>query len=143
MAEVQFRLKGWMALPAILVVLGFLAFRTFTIRTTLASEATEELKVWLSSDYARLHLDGLDVKNLPKNGKDPRIQGLLELDKVEIVSIQARGTNPVYVKVEIRVAGKEPPDGRPTRYYLMEHSMVTGWRVKREISAFSYYMKLF
>jgi len=47
------------------------------------------------------------------------------------------------VKVEVQVAGKDPPDGRRVRYFRMSHSTVTGWRVRWEASAFSYYLKLF
>jgi hypothetical protein len=47
------------------------------------------------------------------------------------------------VKIEIQVAGKDPPDGKRVRYYKMSHSTVTGWRVRRETTMLSYYLKLF
>ncbi len=47
------------------------------------------------------------------------------------------------VRVEISVAGKDPPDGKRVRYYAMSHSVVTGWYLERETTALSYYLKLF
>ena len=69
---------------------------------------------------------------------------LLGLARIELPSIQARGRgDDVVVRVEIRVDGKEPPEGESVRYYRMSHSALTGWRVRRETTALSYYLKLF
>lgn len=143
MAQYQLKLKGWSAIPVILVVLGFLGYRYFTIKTTLASEATDELRLRLQGEYASLLLQDLDPADLSRTGVDRRVQDLLDLEEIEFISVSSRGTDPVIVRVEIRVKGKTPPDGDTTRYYEMEHSMLTGWRVKREVGAFRYYTRLF
>ncbi len=142
MADFEVKLKGWMALPVLVLFVGFAGYRLFSIKTTLASEAAEELKVWIRADYARSYLECIDVNKLDKQTLDPHIEAMAALEKVQIVVISFRGTDPVYVKAEIRVDGKEPPDGRPIRYFLMEYSTLTGWRVLREISALRYHLKL-
>lgn len=143
MSDVRFRLKGWMAVPFTVIVIGFLGYRLLAVKTTLASEGAELLKLWLRSEYASDLLGEIQVEELDRSRVDPKVQSLLDSRKVEFTSISARGTDPVYVKVTIQVNGKEPPDGRSTRYYIMEYSTVTGWRVRREISALSYYLHLF
>ncbi len=47
------------------------------------------------------------------------------------------------VRAEILVDGGTPPDGRSVRYFRMRHSMVTGWRMRYEAHAVSYYLKFF
>jgi len=58
------------------------------------------------------------------------------------VEVRGRGDD-IVVKVEVQVAGKDPPDGRRVRYFRMSHSSVTGWRMRYETSALSYYLKMF
>ena len=143
MNELKIPIKGWAALPVALALMGFLVYRMLTIQSTLASEASEELRFWLRAQYAREALGEIDVEKLDKRQVDPKVQRILDARKVEVISIRARGTDPIYVKIRIQVDGREPPDGRSTRYYIMEHSSVSGWRVRREISALAYYLHIF
>ncbi|MGQ9590305.1 MAG: hypothetical protein ACUVYA_08430 [Planctomycetota bacterium] len=143
MSTEKIRVRGWQAAIVALAALGFLAYRWVTVKTTLASEATVELRVWLRADYTRLLLGELAPGALLNAPNDPRVQALIDLEKIEFPSIESRGVDPVYVRAEIRVAGKDPPDGRRVRYWQMERSAVTGWRVRREISPLRYWLRFF
>ena len=141
--QFNFKFKGWMAVPVLLLVIGFFAYKFFAIKSTLASEATQELKLQLQGEYTSIGLKGIDIQKLDRHRVDPRVQKLLDASKVEFVSVSSKGTDPVYIRVEIRVNGNEPPDGKPVRYYKMKYSTLTGWRVLREVSWWSYYSRLF
>lgn len=143
MSTEKIRVRGWRAAIVILAALGFLAYRWVTVKTTLASEATVELRAWLRADYTRQILGELEPGALLNARTDPRVEALVDLERIEFPSIDSRGVDPVYVRAEIRVAGKDPPDGRRVRYWQMERSAVTGWRVRREISALQYWLRLF
>jgi len=136
-------LKGWAAVPALLFVLAFAGYRLAASKSTLAEEATAKLRLQLKGEYAARHLEGVDPRTLSRDRMDPRVAKLQALERIDLVSISSRGRDPTYVRVEIRVDGKEPPDGRPVRYWCMEYSVITGWRVVREISSWKYYLRLF
>jgi len=143
MNHLRIELKGWAAVAVLVLVVGFLAFRLVSVKTTLASEAADALRAQLRAEYSRELLEGLDVKDLDRDRVDPRIQEILDAGKIEFASIGSRGLDPVYVRVEVRVAGDEPPDGKTTRYFVLSYSTLLGWTVRRETSALWYYLHLF
>lgn len=140
----KLELKGWKAVAALAVVIAVLVGTFRAERSTLESEAADELKVWIRSEYLARGLHGVDPGEISDEELQAKGEELLSLNEVELTSIAARGRgDDIVVKVEIRVAGEEPPDGKPVRYFRMSHSTVTGWRVRRETTALSYYLKLF
>jgi hypothetical protein len=137
-------LKGWKAIAALAVIVAVLAGKFLAERSTLESEAADELKLWLRGEYVSRGLHGVDTGQMTDEELQAKGEELLALNEVEFASIAARGRgDDVVVKVEIRVSGEEPPDGKPVRYFRMSHSTVTGWRVRHETTALSYYLKLF
>jgi hypothetical protein len=89
-------------------------------------------------------MHGIDPGQMSEEELEAKGEELLSLSDVQFTSISARGRgDDIVVKVEIRVAGQVPPDGKPVRYFRMSHSTVTGWRVRHETTALSYYLKLF
>lgn len=137
-------LKGWKAIAALVVVIAVLAGKFLAERSTLESEAADELKLWLRGEYVSRGLHGVDTSQMSEEELQAKGEELLALNEVEFASIAARGRgDDVVVKVEIRVSGEEPPDGKPVRYFRMSHSTLTGWRVRHETTALSYYLKLF
>ena len=146
METTRFQLIGWKAAAVAVVVLGFVGYRYVSLRADLPDELARELKFRLEGEYsasALRELDGVDLQSLSASSVDPRVRRVLDASQVEVVSMSARGSNPVVVRVEIRVAGRDPPDGEPVRYYRAEHRGISGWKVKRRVSALSYYLKLF
>ena len=146
MTNPQINLKGWKAIPLILVVLAIVGYKYYAMRATLDTQATEELKFWLLAEYSRKALDDPKWKNLDamsRSEADRASKDLLGLAKIDIKSIGARGKDDdIVVRVEIEVDGKAPPDGKSIRYFHMKHSTITGWKMKRDAHWISYYLKL-
>jgi len=140
----KIELKGWKAIAALVIIAAAIVWKFAAERSTLATEAADEIKLWLRAEYLAAGMEGFDPSQLSEEEAQAKGEELLGLSEIEFTSIGARGRgDDIVVKVEVRVAGKDPPDGRRTRYFRMSHSTVTGWRVRWEASAFSYYLKLF
>lgn len=132
-----FTLRGWKAITAIAIFALVFLWRVTAAHATLGPEVEEQLRFWLRGEYTSAVLEGLERG-------DPDAKAYREgTNTIVFQSVGVKGTNPVYVRVEVRVDGRDPPDGRPVRYFEFEHSLVLGWRYKRDISALSYYLKLF
>jgi hypothetical protein len=137
-------LKGWKAVAALAVIAAVLAGKFLAERSTLESEAADEIKFWLRSEYLSHGMQDFDLDSMTEQEAEARAEELLSFDDVVFTSIKARGRGDnIVVRVEVEVAGKPPPTGDPVRYFKMTHSTVTGWRVKWETTALSYYLKLF
>jgi hypothetical protein len=140
----KIELKGWKAIAALVIIAAAIVWKFAAERSTLATEAADEIKFWLRAEYLAAGMEGFDLSQLSEEEAQAKGEELLSLSEIEFSSIGARGRgDDIVVKVEVQVAGKDPPDGRRTRYFRMSHSTVTGWRVRWEASAFSYYLKLF
>ena len=142
--EIRIRLGGWKA-----VVVGVIALAVGTFfflkSRSMSQEDLQAVVQILESDYARHGLG--EVKAAMATGADPAAPAeemLARSGRVRLTSIRAKGssTEPI-VRVEIEVDGKEPPDGRPVRYFHMRYSTLTGWRCVRETTAFAYYTRFF
>ncbi len=144
MSEIKVRLTGWKAIAVIVAVAGFVGYRYYSLQTTLATEAAEELKFWLVSEYMASGLPALRqaVESSDPGAATALAQEILDRGRVEFTEISARGSSDdLVVRVEILVDGGAPPDGRRVRYFRMSHSLVTGWRMRRETNVLGYYLK--
>lgn len=145
MTQAQFQLKGWPAVAAIVAVLAFVGFKVFLVHSTLGPKQLEDVKLWLQADYVGANID--ELRDATMSGDEAKIEALaaevLATEKIEFVSVKARGTDEVVVRVEIEVDGRDPPDGKKVRYFLLQHRMGQAWRVKWETTSWSYYLKLF
>ncbi len=139
----KIQLTGWKAIAALLIIAAVIVGKFIMERSTLAGEATQEIKLVLQGEYVAAGLKDVDTAAMSEAEIAAKAEELLKLDQIEFTSISARGRgDDVRVKLEIQVAGQDPPDGKSVRYYQLSHSTVTGWRVRREITALSYYLKL-
>ena len=144
MSEIKIKLTGWKAIVAILAVLAFLAYRYNAMHTTVATEAADELRFWLAAEYMAAGLPALEqaVESGDAVAAEIQAQEILARERIEFPDLSARGSpEDVVVRAEILVDGRAPPIGKPVRYFRMEHSMVTGWRMQREVHAISYYLR--
>lgn len=67
------------------------------------------------------------------------IDSLLIGQSVTFASVKARGASgDMVVRVEVLIDGEPPRDGA-VRYYRMSHSAVTGWRLRHEVHAWTFY----
>jgi len=144
MSEIKIKLTGWKAIVAILAVLAFLAYRYNAMHTTVATEAADELRFWLAAEYMAAGLPALEqaVESGDAVAAEIQAQEILARERIEFPDLSARGSpEDVVVRAEILVDGRAPPVGKPVRYFRMEHSMLTGWRMQREVHAISYYLR--
>lgn len=145
MPNVNIKLTGWKAVVVIVVVAVVAALRLGAGRASLPTDGADALRVWLHAEYVREGLPALEaaIEANDAAAAETQAQEILASDRIVFRSLKARGsTSEVLVRVEIQVDGGEPPVGNSVRYFVMEHSMITGWRMVYETSAISYYLKL-
>lgn len=147
MAETKVHLTGGRAILVLVAIAGVVIWRQSSMKASLDDEAATEIKQWLALRYAAEAMEEHLARE--KTGDASRVDSksldrVLESSQVEIVSIDAKGQpDDVVVRVEVRVAGKEPPDGRGVRYFRMSHSLAAGWRLRHETGKWSYRLRLF
>jgi hypothetical protein len=146
LAEYNFQLKGWHALLAIPLLLGFAGIKMWMHVRTVDDALREAVRSQLMNDYsgrgrkdvARIVAEaraGAPVEALP-----PLIQR-----EVEFTSIAARGVfggQRALVRVEITVDGGAPPDGRAVRYLRVSSGLDGVWIVDGDSDSYSYFMEL-
>jgi hypothetical protein len=138
MSHAQFKLTGFNAVIALIAVIGFAGFRFISATSSIETAAAEELTFWLRSEYTSEYLTDDLVPD------EAMAQQLLALDDIRFREMSARGTtDDLVVRVEIAVDGAPPPFGDEVRYFRMEYSLLTQWRLNRETTKWSYYLKLF
>jgi uncharacterized protein (UPF0333 family) len=138
MGQVEFKLTGAKAIIAIIVVVAFVGFRYVSAASSIETDAASELQLWLRAEYTR----GL-LAEYPEPNEE-MAQRALALDNINFVEINGRGTpDDMVVRVRIRVDGGPPPYGNEVRYFRMEYSQLTKWRLMRETMKWSYYLNLF
>ena len=133
MSRIQVKLTGAKAVVAILLVAAFMGYRYLNATSTIESDAAEELKFWLQAQYAsRLMAESPEPT-------EETARRALALDNIQFSEINGRGTpSDMIVRVRILVNGSPPPDGRPVRYFRMEYSQLTKWKLVRETTGLAY-----
>ncbi len=145
MNDIQINLTGWKAVVAIALFLIFVWFRYQTIQSSAEVEAVEQIKMYLVAEYSQVAMNELAKYNIDEDRDEyeEAAQNLVERTRVTFASVSAMGVSEPVVRVEVLVNGEPPTVGEPVRYYRMNYSSITGWSVKWESSAFSYYTALF
>ena len=87
---------------------------TFVIgRKTLDDDALAPIRQQLQGEYTLSLLPGVD----PQQPDPAGVDRLLALDGITFATVSARGSgDDVIVRLEPRVDGQPPPDGRSVRY---------------------------
>lgn len=139
-----FKLKGPGAVVALVVIAAVVGLQYFSRRQSLQTQGITAIKIQLVADYTRYHLPELQKAAAGGTVDETRIKeivGHVNPDNIDIVSVSARGHGGTCVaRAQIRVAGAEPPDGRSVRYFKMQHSSLTGWRVVSDANPWNYYL---
>jgi hypothetical protein len=136
----MFNFKGRRGAAVAAAVLGFLAWQGLTAFTSLDAGVEEELARRLRAEYAREHFQDLNRADLT----DAKVDSILGSQKVSFESLTVVGTlDETVVRVEIRVDGRAPADGKAVRYYRMSYRIPSGWRIRSETGAFTYYTAFF
>jgi hypothetical protein len=146
MPEYNSQLRGWHALVAVTLLLGFFGVKMYlrirpvddAMRDAVREELLKEYSGRGPKDIARIVTEARQsspVEPLP----------LLVQHDVEFSSIQAHGRmgGPVtLVRAEITVDGGAPPDGRSFRYFRVGQKFTGGWMVVGESDAYRYFQEL-
>ncbi|MFA5138282.1 MAG: hypothetical protein WC728_03535 [Elusimicrobiota bacterium] len=146
--EVQVNLTGWKAVAAIAVLFAVGGFQMIRPGVGFMGGGPKDVvKRWLADKYDTGRFETA-LAGASADMSEEAAQKLLAaareemaMSKVEITGMSARrrGDDEYIVRVEFLVAGKPPPDGKSVRYLLVRKHDVTGWEVRFEDSAFSYY----
>ncbi len=138
MSQIEFKLTGAKAIMAIIVVVAFVGFRYVTAWSSIETDAASELQMWLRAEYTR----GL-LAEYPEPTEE-MAQRAVALENIHFPEINGRGTpDDMVVRVRITVDGHPPPYGNEVRYFRMEYSQLTKWRLRRETTKLWYYLNLF
>ena len=146
MSTKTIKLTGWKALIVIVAIGAFAAIKYSAGRETLPTEGADELKLWISAEYVRAGLPALEeaIESGNREAVEAQTQDVLAGNRIVFRSIKARGSSSdMVVRVEIAVDGGPPPVGDAVRYFAMEYSMITGWRMHHETTALAYYLEFF
>ncbi len=142
--EKTFKLSGPGALVALVVIGAIMGVQFFSQRQTLQTQGIDAIKTYLVAEYTRQYLPELQQATMDgtlSQTRADRIVADVTPENIDIVSITAHGhSGRCVARVEIRVAGSEPPSGGSVRYLRMSHSALTGWRVQRDTNRWSYYL---
>jgi hypothetical protein len=140
------KLTGGKAVAALVVIAAVAAFQFLARTSTLGTEAAEQIKIHLASDYTRFSLPEIQrqVQSASVSTDDvSKLVSSVSPDNIEIMNITARGRgDDIAVRVEVRVSDGVPPDGRSVRYFKLRHSTLTGWTVRQTTTAMSYYLAM-
>ncbi len=138
MSQIQIKLTGVKAVVAILLVAVFVGYRFLNAASTIESDAADELKFWLRGEYA----SQLMAENPEPTEETAR--RALALGNIQFLEINGRGTpGDMIVRVSILVDGSPPPGGRTVRYFRMEYSQLTKWKLVRETTGLAYALNFF
>ena len=146
MSEIKIRVTGWKAIAVLVLAAAFVGYRYNAMRSTVATEAADELRFWLAAEYVAMGLPALEqaLESGDSIAAELQAREIVARDRIEFPSLTARGEpDDVVLRAEILVDGRTPPDGESVRYFQMRHSTVTGWRMRREVTAVSYYLRFF
>ncbi len=141
----EVKLQGPAAVVAVLVF-GLFSLMGYASRSSsFEGQGKEVIISHLKAEYMRKALPQLSKVEDNSEAEDEedsdQINEYLELNRVSLRSAEFRGSDDHFVaRVDVRVNGKTPPDGREVRYFKMKHSHLLGWSVEAESSALSYWL---
>ncbi len=144
---VQFRLRGWGALAVLLAFASVWGYRQWSMRTTIDGAALDKIKPWIVAEFASKALSetaGRPFEQLTTEERRSLSEKVLAAGRAEVKVTGLHGLgDEAVVRVEVSIDGQPPPDGRTTRYYRLNHSLLLGWTFRQEVPRLSYWLELF
>lgn len=144
MAEVKMHFKGWMIVPAIVLLVSFVAWRHHSLQGALTGEVAEVIRVRIASEITRGKLPGAQAA--VEQGNTAYAEGiadrLVSAEDVELVNPRTKGIGDnVLVRFEIQIHSEGTSIPSQVRYYELER-VFGSWQVKRERTRWSWYLRL-
>lgn len=139
--------RGWKTLAILLALAGVWGYRQWSMRTSIDQAALEKLKPWIVAEFASKALSetagGRPYEQLTTEERRALGEKVLAAGRAEVrvTGLHGLGTEAV-VRVEVLIDGQPPPDGRTTRYYRLDHSLLLGWTFRQEVPRLSYWLEL-
>lgn len=147
MAEYNFQLRGWHAVVAIPLVLGFWGVQLYLRVRPVDDSMRDAIRTELINEYSgRGPKDVTRILAEAHDGSPVEVVQPVVPRDVEFTSIAARGKMGAlytFVRADITVDGGPPPDGRRVRYFRMTTKfMGSGWMVVGESDPYTYSTEL-
>jgi hypothetical protein len=147
MPEYNFQLRGWHALVAIALLLGFVGLKSYLRVRPVDDALRDAVRTQLLNDYSGR--SPRDIARLVTEAREglpvEQLQPVVQRD-IEFTSIAGRGgiAGPArIVRAEITVDGGPPPDGRSVRFFRVSRKFAgDGWMVVGESDSYRYFMEL-
>ena len=138
MRQTTIQLTGMKAVLALVALFGIVGFQWVSADKSLPTEGRTVLENWIQLEFQR------DILDDSGSGLEERGEALLGATEIRIASLSAHGSpDDLVVRVELRPDPAIPPGTDMTRYYAIEHSVLTGWGTPNHASALSYYLRFF
>lgn len=128
------RSPALLVLPTVLVGATSCDIAANFFAPDLDDEAVATIAQQLSAEYTRHELAGVRG-GTPTSDQVQNLENAGDVTLHDVDMVYNKRKEAYVVRVSPRVAGGPPPDGRMERYFLMKHSVMSGWRLKREVSA--------
>lgn len=137
----QFELKGWQAVVAVVVVIAVGMLRFSSQTKALETQGERALTEWLVLEAARGAMPEMTAALEDPSTDEKDVAAMMDrfaAERFEILDVtrSGLGDEPV-ARVEIR----DRDDGDThVRYFRMRYGMAMGWRVMRETDALGFYL---
>lgn len=142
--ELRLTIRGRPAVVVLAAILSGFVLNAAIARETLPDGGLEAIRQGLSLEYRLNRAQGLQSGHISRQAAVALDRDLKNLrNKVEIRSVSAKGWFfSRIVRVEVRVDGHTPPDGRLVRYLYLSCDPVIGCLVLDEVPRIHYTLGL-
>ena len=133
------KLSGFKAVLLLIVLVGVGGYRFVHGRTKMSTQGRAELTMWVKDQVVRPLL-----RDTTQSVAEPGNAALAAMTAVKIKSLQVHGPlNRAVVRVELEPSPALPAGTPLVRYYLMQYSDLTGWRIVGKAYAYNWYLAVF
>jgi hypothetical protein len=132
--------RGWWAVTVVLAAALAVVLNAAIWRSALPAGGREAVERALATEYRIRRLAGVD---LPSGASRELAEALARLNDVSVRSVRAKGWGFNRIaRVEVTVAGGQPPDGRSVRYLHVRCGPIVECLVVNEVSRAKYWLGL-
>lgn len=133
------KISGRNAVLVLIVATAFVGFRFVTARSKIDGQGRATLQTWVQDQVVRPILG-----DTTRSEEERGAAASAGVSAVQIKSLQVHGPlNRAIVRVELAPSPALPAGTKLLRYYRMQYSDLTGWRVVGSARAWDWYLALF
>jgi len=147
MSQYAFRVHGWQAIAAVVLLFGYWGVSAYSHVRTVDDDMRDAIRQYLLNEYSGRSLK--DVQRILKEAKSGQL--IEDLPEVQQRDVQFSSASAVgrygapfeVIRVQITVDGGQPPEGAAVRYFRVEHVTTDKWLVVGQSDSYSYYSEFF